>query len=191
MNSVDELLLKCIKNREELAEPKIFLRPLLRGMGTEGYIKLCSRRIAEADLIDGKNIDFDLNDPYNIIFTGDGILIASDILLGYCDEKKLRDVLGLLLQTRRLYRNINDQAMFLKTMETQTLRDMKKGRDTSDLPEDTKQRVINMASAELKARRIYNIVFRKISYGIYWLKTYLKYRCLLKFMSQLQDVEKA
>ena len=189
MNDVDTLLLNRIKSREELGEPKVQLRPLLRNMGMEGYIKLCSRRIADAKLIDGKNIDIDIRDPYNLILTGDGILIASDILLGYCDEKKLRDVLSVLIKTRRLYRNINDQALMLSSLDNSTLRDMKKKRNAEEISSDRMNQVSKFAAAELEARRIYNVVLRKFSYSMYFIRAYLKCRCLLKIMNQIQHVE--
>lgn len=191
MNNVNELLLKCIKSREELTEPKLRLRPLLKVMGMEGYIKLCSRRIVEADLIDGEDIDFNLCDPYDLIFTADGIILASDILKGYCDERKLKEMLGVLKQTRKLYDTVNYQALLLQTLDTSELKDMRNKKNSDNLSDDAMNQISKFAAAELRARRIYNVALRKISYIVYLLKTYMRYRWLRRFIRQVQDIDSA
>lgn len=160
MKAREELLIDCIKKREELPDPRIGLRPLLKEEKMESYIKLCVDRIRTAGLIDGKAIDFDLADPYNLLLNADGMANAFDILTGYCDEKVLEQYMSILKLHRKLFIAINEQAIGYRQTKKSALRNLAR----TDFGEDASLEALSFigraAKAELDARKLHNVVIR-------------------------------
>lgn len=161
MANMNEMMINSIRNREPLSEPLIGLRSLLKAQGTEGYIKLCAKRISESKLIDGIAIIVDLSDPFNLLMTCEGMKSAFDIIKGYCDENNLKDYIKALDNTRQYFNKINEHAAYFRLLNNSILRDMKKKKNLNNSlsPEEINE-ISVFAAEELKARKMHNKLIR-------------------------------
>lgn len=191
MGEYKELLINCIRNREQLPEPTIGLRSLLKAEGTEGYIKLCVKCISEAGLIDGDTIDIDISDPYNLLMTYNGIEKGFGILNKYCDENRLNHYISRLIDISHIFKLVNEQLLYYKLLDNKTLRKMKDKMFTDQsVSPDEADKISFIATEELNARKIHNLIYRKINIIIERIRVLWKYRKTVMFLYESQDIER-
>ena len=160
-----DLLINCIRNREALPEPVVSLRKLLKSEGTEVYLRLCGRRISKAHLVDEKSIIIDPTDLDNLIMKYHGLLSARKILSGYCDEDRLYEIILAIGLKANYFMQINREYFYYRMLDARTLRKLKKQNFNvnSDYMSSENLDIIRVIAAEeLQARKLHNIIKRKI-----------------------------
>ncbi len=185
MQNLNDLLINCIRTREPLPEPTIGLRALLEAEGTAGYIKLCAKRISDAKYIDGKIIDLDLTDPYNLLMTYEGMFASSEILEGYCDHERLQNYIKALMHASKCFEKINRQASDYRLLSKGTLRVIKNHGVNDNSVDNT---IKNLAAEELKARKMHNVIIRKFVQSASKIKLMWKIRHTLIRMLLTQHI---
>lgn len=178
MQNFETMLTNCIKNRDQMDQPLINLRRLMKENGTEGYLKLCRRRIIEASPADLDNIRMDISDPENLMLTTEAIKQHKDILEGYIDAECLQKTMEDMHYLEKIFKCINDQSNMFRLLDRPTLRAIAKGINAANISPDTMDKLQALAKEELKARRFYRKAARKIAQTLDKIKAIWHYRRL-------------
>ena len=172
------LILECIRSRGKLGSPRVSLRKLLKENEMEDYIKLCFNRIMNERLIDHEAVTYQYDDPYDLLFNIEGMVICNDILKGYIDEEILNYCKKMLLKTDDTLKLIQEEAQVLRETPRWILLSVAKGYNLADANDKTMEKMQLLAREELKARRISSIISRKVSSALSKIHTFWHYRKL-------------
>lgn len=104
--------------RKEYIAPVLNVRKLMEGYGMGNYTNVCINRILDLERDNGIYYDFADSD---LKLDSDGILICSDILLGYLPSDGLRKCMQFMLKERQAVDTKNMALHVLRKMNNQTL----------------------------------------------------------------------
>lgn len=149
------------------------LKEAMSENNTESFLRLCSKRIIDANLVDGKMVLIDINHPDNLYITADGLLLCQEILEGYIDEKNIRKYMEDMLSLRSVFRGINDQANYLKRQSKTLLWAIATDKEMVNVKPERREEIKTLVKEELKARSIPATISRKVRYlrdriGLVW-----------------------
>lgn len=160
-NDVQSLILNCIKHRKVLKEPTLSLYNILKANGMETYSRLCARRIIDKELVDGCSIDYNINNPEDLLLSAKGIVTSKDILEGYCDHEKINSYINLLDDIGMIYAHVNHQVGMLRVMNIPTLFSLLKTNRQIEFDNYTVN-IDKIIKAELRARLPHNLIKQRI-----------------------------
>lgn len=172
------LILECIRSRGKLGSPRVSLRKLLKENEMEDYIKLCFNRIMNERLIDHEAVTYQYDDPYDLLFNIEGMVICNDILKGYVDEEILSDCKRMLLKSNDMLKLVQEEAQALRETPRWILLSVAKGYNIAEANDEIMEKMQLLAREELKARRISSIISSKISSALSKIHTFWHYRKL-------------
>lgn len=116
-----EKLNRYIWRRENVPNVSVNLRKLLRQADMEQYLEVCSNRIADAQLLDGENVEIDFLDFPNLLLDVYGITYCYDILKGYINESTLEAYKQYAICEQKIIDGINKQLEILRMYDTKSL----------------------------------------------------------------------
>ena len=189
MPSIDEMMIRCIRDRKLLPEPVIKLRELLQIEGMECYLRLCGRRIKDS-YFDAKDINIDLTDPDSLLITRAGLSKTADVILGYCDKEHFDRTCKILDDAKELFDTINEQLTYYRLLDNKTLRELKREEIVSNnLSVKNRDSIRICAAEELKARKLHKVLARKIvNFADNKLYEW-EYRHILTYFKCTQDID--
>lgn len=183
--------LTAIRSRKDLEPVKISLRKLLASGGMEGYLSLCSDRLAENEKIDGQDTQINFADFPDILFTSDGFFDCRHILENYLPFDTLADAWQLLIKAERENSEINRMAADFRKMK---LLDLMKyyikwqSHETKDDSErEAKRLVCQWIAAEVWSRSFLSGIWRKIKEALVQLYVNVKYKKLFDIMQTVAE----
>lgn len=183
----DERVLTAIKKREDLERPTVSVIKLLDLGKNVIYSNLCCNRIADAELIDGQDVQIDFLNFPDIKLTVEGMLISKEILRCYISEKLYDDMLDLLSDTDVLNSGVNDIARILRNSSFKTLYKTLKGMDTRKydfLEMDDAQVFAEYIRKEMWQRSVAMKIIRKVRMECITAYTKVRYREMISIMKQ-------
>lgn len=162
---MDKELERHIRNRTRAENKMISLEKLLRVYKMDMYFKLCSNRIADAYLVDGKHVQINFVNFPDLLFDSKGIRNCFDILSGYIDEDVLISLYMYARSNDKITDCINAQLEILRASSIKTLliggfhtsKIKKELKDTERASELVKE-LSKMNREELFSRSIFNRV---------------------------------
>lgn len=170
-------LITCIRERREIEPAKISLQKLLEQANMKNYLKICSNRIADARLIDGKEVEIDFANFPNLSLGQNGIINCIDILSGYIDKDKIKQISGELKRENEARELMNRQIRLLRLMKRGDLinfikipEKLIKEKEIKNLPY-----IQILCREELKSRSLCNMI--KIIFKNYTTRLYISIRC--------------
>lgn len=183
--------LTAIRRRKDLEPVKISLRKLLASGGMEGYLSLCSDRLAENEKIDGQDTQINFADFPDILFTSDGFFDCRHILENYLPFDTLADAWQLLIKAERENSEINRMAADFRKMK---LLDLMKyyikwqSHETKDDSErEAKRLVCQWIATEVWSRSFLSGIWRKIKEALVQLYVNVKYKKLFDIMQTVAE----
>lgn len=172
-------LIPFIKKRKNVDIAQVKLETILELDNMGQYLSICSDRIADASLIDGKDISIDFFNFPNLNLTEDGIMLCSEILLGYIKHDTLMNIWKYTKSENKIRELMNNQLSLLRRMTGKDLRNFIKNPekflqaiDTMD--DDILKKIIEQCKAELESRNLFNRI--KIWFINYSRELYVRVR---------------
>ncbi len=169
----DERILYAIKTRQPLEAPFLSLGLVLKtgGVEAEGYLGMCSDRIAEAELIDGENVRIDFVNFPDLLLSADGVKKCQEILENYVSNSIITDAFEALCDEENIRAEINMMAGTLRGLGTiALLRTYARCRD---------KRIRKFITEEVYHRSFLPVVARQLRKRIRGVLVRVKYHRLL------------
>ncbi|MCI8564957.1 MAG: hypothetical protein HFI39_01340 [Lachnospiraceae bacterium] len=177
MDNVEEKVMTSIRSREPLCEPFLRLSKILEvGKLPAGYLRLCSDRIADAELIDGEDVRIDFVNFPDMELTAAGVRTCRKILECYVSDDMIADAHEALTEEKAERAHIN--------IISRTLREMNLyGLARALIKSDT--RIRQFVIAEIFQRSVLIWCFRKIRNACYDILVRIKYHGLLSAVGRI------
>lgn len=185
MNNYD--LISFVRERKEVEPAKISLQKFLESVNMENYLKVCSNRITDAQLIDGEEVEIDFINFPNLSLTQIGIMTCLDILSGYIDEDEIKKILEALKNENETRELMNQQIRLLRAIKKADLINFIKKPEQFIGEKEIKNLVDiqTLCREELKSRNLINRV--KIFFKDHIMRLYvsIRYARLISLMKSV------
>lgn len=154
-------MIEAIRSRGDMVPSLVSLKRLLEKGGMGHYLDLCADRLAENEMIDGKEVEINFADFPDILFTSEGIFDCRHVLENYLPMDMLMDAWQSLRDAERRDVEINGLAAGFREMKLRELlkryrqQDLKKHQEAGRL-------VRRWIAEELWSRSFFSGVCRKV-----------------------------
>lgn len=180
-------LFPYIKEGTEILEPMYDIHEILLHYGMDLYGDMCCQRIAGDELIDGTYIMIDFFSPGHIQVDRRGLNKSKDILLSYIQQEDFEQIDDLINTDSTYARRSNDMLRLLRSYSKKKLRKiLEEAQESSD---EDKERISQFINEDLKSRRFYRKVLRKVKNMGREVIFHFKYRQIFKFSKRYHDHE--
>lgn len=171
-----------IKSREPFAEPKISVYDILEHYDMTMYHNICCDRIVDQWQIDEEHIQINYLSFGDLILDYIGLMRCEDILTGYIPEKDFNQIEELFREKRY---SVSDKNKMLDIMKDMDIKELKKYvKHPEKYFDKLSEEMQYMMKAEIRARWIWNRIFRKIKKSRRDIFIKIKYRRIFSLMKQ-------
>lgn len=171
-----------IKSREPFSEPKISVYDILEHYDMAMYHNICCDRIVDQWEIDEEHIQINYLSFGDLILDYIGLMRCEDILTGYIPEKDFDQIEELFREKRHSVRDRNKMLEIMKDMDIKELR--KCSKHPEKYFDKLSEEMHHIIKAEIRARKIWNRIFRKIKKTGHDIFIRIKYRHIFSLMKQ-------
>lgn len=174
-----------IKSREPFAEPKISVYDILEHYDMAMYHNICCDWIVDQWEIDEEHIQINYLSFGDLILDYIGLMRCEDILIGYIPQEDFDQIEELFRKKRHSVRDRNKMLEIMKDMDIKELK--KHVNHTEKYFDKLSEEMQYMMKAEIRARRIWSCIFRKVKKAGHDILIRIKYRHIFFLIKQCAE----
>lgn len=181
VQKIDRIIM-YIRKREEIPKSYYSIKKILNGYDMELYANMCCDRIADENKIDGEHVMIDFFEIGDILVDWIGFIECEEIISGYIAVKECEKIGKLLASEQKLVESDNRIIRSLKSFSSKDIKNALKGKKTKEIDDDMWNKMIVLFKEEIEARRMKNVLKKKVQKKVKILYNMIKYHEVISFL---------